>query len=57
MMRLVSIEDHYARHAQRVALESARQQQEIENKARCGRACDLSDFEPMFIESTQERIE
>jgi hypothetical protein len=49
--------EQYQRHQARLMLQAAAERDAAERKARCGRACDLADFEPKLAELVRERIE
>jgi hypothetical protein len=46
--------EQYARYQARLLLQVAA---ERERNSRCGRACDIADFEPKLAELVHERVE
>jgi hypothetical protein len=56
-MMSMSPADLMLRRAALAILESAAERDAVERKSRCGRACDLADFESRRAELAQERIE
>jgi hypothetical protein len=51
----MTIDEFYLRRSVQALLQAGAEQDAVRRKSKCGRACDLADFEPKLAELVRER--